>query len=629
MGKFKIIIALLGIVFLVGIANIAPQVLIWKKMSDAGKTYLAINYMTTNDELKIYTARAREIYDGHFPPNDIFSDKQGPIPFNALPSLLMAGMIYLFGGNMNLAYLGAQFLFSGLFFLAFYFIGWILWRNRYWAIFLGLFAALTPLGTFITHALTSSEGFLNLAIKNFYPLVRTPLDYSFISRMDDPLLTVPVYIAAFIAITIFWFNPKKTTAIIAGVVTGLLFYTYLHYWIFTVIILGLLFAYSIFSRKNFKEFLWLFGALAVVAVPYFINYFLFLSSPNAAEFTARVAFIEPGRYFRIAGVLGEYGLYLILAAAVLWMFYEKDRRRAVLFLAILAAGFIAWNIQLVTGFTFISSHWRQAVNPFILVIAISLLYELAKKIPPKAVAVVLIILMALLFAKKGVNAYQFLNPPADIFNRYQINENITESLRWIDKNLPGEPRIVSPSFMTNFLLSVHTPVRPYLWYSPHSLASNEDIENHFLATNKIFGIEKDILVKRLKSNFRDYNYDCKAILVSFRGASKKCDFYTLYNLEVSGGHLYLGYFQKGQFDNRTIETIWSQPFITEEKIKELKERFDKLIVTLPELEADYLYYGPWEKELSNKDFSRDKSLELVYKNPEVEIYKIRSLRFNK
>ncbi len=621
MQKVKLLIIVLC-VLLVGIVNIAPQLLIWKKLSDAGKPYLALNYLTTNDELKIYSARAREIYDGHFPPNDIFSDKQGPTPFNALPSLLMAGMIYLFRGNMNLAYLGAQFLFSGLFFLVFYFVGWFLWKSRSWAIFLGLLATLTPLGTFITRALTAPIDFLNLAVKNFYPLVRTPLDYSFISRMDDPLLTVPVYLAAFLAIIIFWFNPRKTTAIIAGAVTGLLFYTYLHYWIYAVIVLGLLFAYSIIVKENQKYFLWLFGALAIVAVPYSINYALFASSPAAAEFAARGAAIEPGRYFRLTGVLGEYGLYLILGALITFAFFQKDRKRAVLLLSLLVAGFIAWNIQLVTGFTFISSHWRQATNPFILIIVVGLLYELVRKIPPKVIATTLIVLIALLFVKKGVNAYQFLNPSSDILDRYQINENIVESFKWIDKNLPGEPRIVSPSFMTAFTLSVHTSARPYLWYSPHSLATNQEIEEHFLRAHKVFGITKDVLEKRLAFNFRTYDYNCEKILAAFKGAETKCAPYTLYNVAETGSHLYLVYFQRGQFNNQTIKTIWSQPFITKEKIKELVERFEKLSVRISDLEADYLYYGPWEKEMANKDFSREKNLELVYKNPEVEIYKI-------
>lgn len=621
MKKLPIII-LIFVFLAVGVVNIAPQLLIWKKLSDTGKSYLALNYLTTNDELKIYVARAREIYDGHFPPGDIFSDKQGATPFNVLPPIFMAGMIYLFGGNMNLAYLAAQFLFSGLLFLAFYFVGWLLWKSRSWAVFLGLLATLTPLGTYITHALTAPKEFLNLVVKNFYPLVRTPLDHSFIARMDDPLLTVPVYMAAFLAIIIFWFNPKKTTAIVAGTVTGLLFYTYLHYWIYTVIVLGLLFAYSVFTRQHWKYFLWLFGALAIAAAPYFINYFLFASSPIATEFAARGAAIEPGRYFRTTGVLGEYGLYLILGASLAFAFFQKDRRRAVFFLSLLLAGFIAWNIQSVTGFTFISSHWRQAVNPFILIIVVSLLYELAKKIPPKAVIAALIILMTLLFVKKGVNAYQFLNPSSDILDRYQINESIVESFVWIDKNLPGEPRVVSPSFMTAFALSVYTPARPYLWYSPHSLASNEALEEHFLKAHKVFGISKDVFEKRLVLNFRTYDYNCEKILAAFKGVETTCTPYTLYNVAETGAHLYLLYFQEGQFNNQTIKTIWSQPFITKEKIGELASRFDALNVRASDLEADYLYYGPWEKEMANKDFSRDKSLKLIYKNPEVEIYQI-------
>jgi hypothetical protein len=608
---------------LAGLVNILPQVLIWNSLKNSGQPYQAVNYLATNDELKIYVPRAREIYDGHFPPNDIFADKQGPTPFNVLPSALMAVFIYLAGGNMNWAYLSAQFFFSALIFLVFYLAIFYLTKNRGWAILGSLVAVWTPLGTHFSRAFTGAKEFLNLAVKNFYPLTRTPIDHSFISRIDDPLLTWGIYLFAFWAIARFWFQPGRKTGIIAGLAAGLLFYTYLHYWIYLAIVLGLLFLYRLLKREDWKSFIWLVAALVVVSVPYFINYFSFISSPAAGDFMARGAFIEPGRYFRLAGVIGEYALYAVLGMAVWLAFWKTERRKAVFFLAIIAATFIAWNIQAVVGYTFISSHWRQAFNPLGLILILALAQKLSAKLPARTVGRVLMILIFLLAVKKGANAYAFFNPPADVKERHSIPESIVQSFDWINKNLDGEPKIISPSFMTAFNLAVYTPARPYLYYAPHSLASNEEIENHFLAAQKLFGIEKDVMKKRLRFNFRDYGYDCEKILAVFQGVSEKCTLYTLYNVAETGAHLYLGYFQKGEFNNETVSKIWSQPFITEEKAEELAERFERLEIDWAQIPADYVYYGPWEKELTAKDFSRDENLTPIYQNPEVILYKIK------
>jgi uncharacterized membrane protein len=41
------------------------------------------------------------------------------------------------------------------------------------------------------------------------------------------------------------------------------------------------------------------------------------------------------------------------------------------------------------------------------------------------------------------------------------------------------------------------------------------------------------------------------------------------------------------------------------------------------VDADYVYYGPWEKQITQTDLSKDSNLELIFKNSEVEIYKIK------
>ncbi|MEK7629071.1 MAG: hypothetical protein AAB394_00930 [Patescibacteria group bacterium] len=40
--------------------------------------------------------------------------------------------------------------------------------------------------------------------------------------------------------------------------------------------------------------------------------------------------------------------------------------------------------------------------------------------------------------------------------------------------------------------------------------------------------------------------------------------------------------------------------------------------------SSFVYYGPWEKQFSQVNFSKDSRLELIYKNSLVEIFKIKS-----
>ena len=64
--------------------------------------------------------------------------------------------------------------------------------------------------------------------------------------------------------------------------------------------------------------------------------------------------------------------------------------------------------------------------------------------------------------------------------------------------------------------------------------------------------------------------------------------------------------------------------ISDERRSKLLENYNNLTsVGWRELEANYVYYGPWERQLSDIDLEKDQNLVLVYKNPEVEIYRIK------
>lgn len=128
---------------LVGALYVAPPLLIAGHLRSEGAPYVLSLENSRND--LAYLTWAREIYDGHFPPRDPFSDAGQPIIQNPIPSTILAGFLALAGGKVVPAYLLALFLFSQINFLMFYWLGRRLTGSALWALCFALVAVLTPI----------------------------------------------------------------------------------------------------------------------------------------------------------------------------------------------------------------------------------------------------------------------------------------------------------------------------------------------------------------------------------------------------------------------------------------------------------------------------------------------------
>ena len=127
----------------VGFLYILPPLLIAGHIESAGQPFI-LNYNVHRDEL-LYMSRAREVYDGHWPPADPHFTEQTPTVLNPFPSLIMAGALKLFHGDPNLAYLALIFIISALLFLILFGLGRYLFGNSRWAMFFAYAAILTPM----------------------------------------------------------------------------------------------------------------------------------------------------------------------------------------------------------------------------------------------------------------------------------------------------------------------------------------------------------------------------------------------------------------------------------------------------------------------------------------------------
>ena len=143
MRKFYLFLLIASAVF-VGILYVAPLLAIKGHLQERGEPFV-LSLGASQGEL-FYLGRAREIYDGHYPPVDLHFDKQETTILNAIPSLVLASSMFFSGGNTTTAYLMVLSIFPGISLLLFYYLGKkYLFYSSAWALFFAFVAVLTPI----------------------------------------------------------------------------------------------------------------------------------------------------------------------------------------------------------------------------------------------------------------------------------------------------------------------------------------------------------------------------------------------------------------------------------------------------------------------------------------------------
>ncbi len=464
----------------------------------------------------------------------------------------------------------------------------------------------------------SFREFLGYFVKQFFPLVNTQIEKLYYARLDYPLIVFPMYLLAILGLFLFWKKPRTSTAIWAAIPAGLLFYFYFHYWVYWVVVLGLLFIYSFFTKnKNsqlFKSFLILIGIIAVIAAPYFINYLNFSKFPDINDVTFRLG-VATGRAPGLSTIGLAYLAYIVIAVGIYFLYFKKgERKTAVLFWSFLIAMIIIWNIQLVVGYVPTPNNWRRTISPILYIVIFHFVYTLVRnteiKFPPikKIAAITLILLTAGVVAKKVANVYViYQNPEPRILTGQTLDKDFMDAFAWIDANLSPESKIISNSFMTSIYLNVYTSARPFLPLWMLSPQSTKELENRFLISHRLFATSPQTLAKIVSS---DLPIECVGV----------CPSNTEENLRKNTWHLYGHYFRS----RGDINSYLNHPLaITDEYIMTLVEKYKKTKVNFSSVDADYLFFGPWEKQFSEIDFDQNKDLELVYQNPNVKLFRIK------
>ena len=318
-------------------------------------------------------------------------------------------------------------------------------------------------------------------------------------------------------------------------------------------------------------------------------------------------------------------VYLLLALITYLVYWKKDCHTAVLILGLIGSMVVVWNIQLVAGYLPVPHFFRRSISPVMFIILFKLAHDLLikrlwqnKPRAVKAVSAVLILLVIFMAAKKAVNiVYINCCPQQHIIDYYKFPGDVVTSWNWINSNLDPDPRIISPSTITSLYLTTYTSARPFLPTAFTTLLSMDEMENRYLLSHKLFQVDGVFMRLRMEGQ-----------------APVGCESYECFpdtgsNLNDSLGNLYGSFFSSKYGSFGYFPPPEPGGVISNEKSK----RINTLLERYAKLEADwnsinikvvsYVYYGPLERQLGVANFSRDRKLALVYKNPMVEIYRVK------
>lgn len=620
-----------------GLLYALPQVLLKKAAEREGRFFVLPNLNHLSDDALYYLPRAHEIYEGHF-PSEInypeYKDKAWFV-FPPLPQMVTAGFLWLARGNVARAVIGLIFVFAVINFLCFYAVGVVLLRSRLGAAFLATLALLTHAALRMP-AVFYKKGVAMDLIANLVPRLHSPTGELALVRIDDPLLTMPLFLIAFLLLYRFMERQDTKRALALGAAVGTLTYVYLYYWVAIGAVAGIFFLYQCSAACRIKSYAHLkpWGICAAVFgilfVPQIINFFMFRALPGAADYVMRKG-IESGRGFRFS-VAEDYLYYAILGIVAFFLLRAKTEGKKtaptplLFIICSISAMFLLWNMQIITGFNIDADHWWKTSSPLLFILTALVgkaAYDRFVRDSRfhRIVPLVLVMLMILIMGKKALNAAAFLHPDAAVVESYSVPQTIAGSWQWMDTHLPPDATVVTNSMVSATYLTMFTSANPYLAQPINTLAPTAVLERRFASANKLLGATEEEMLARLAdvsfaspadfcpepcARDSDHLRDRSEFSYEFRPHA------FLYGTTFS---------PRLSFDALTKSAAGTIPDDARARLRQYYRAYRPKPADFPL--HTYVYIGPWERLLSSQAGDVFVKSAPVFANEDVRIYRLR------
>ncbi len=611
-NKQKKIIILAVTAVVIGILYTLYDAFLFSWYKQVGEIHVAAAPRTDGYQSTFWQG-LRELYDGYWRVADVsvYEYRMGPTTLHPLLNQYLYFPLLLIAGLYGVVPLG-NFVFAIAAFLLLYKLAMLLTERFSLSVAFAAFFTLVRDWPYLLFS-KSINGFKDL-IKTLLPYTAPGSPANRLNFMDMESYKPGFVIFGPFLIFLFLFlkTEKRKYALLAGVFYGLLFYTYTFFWIYATITLGLAGLLWLLLKKYKLFFMTALAGLigAVISSYFWMTYFAAKKFAQFSDYVARNGGVELTHQFRWS----QWFWYVVFFAAtiLIYKFYSARGRLYVgYFMGILfLSGFIAFNMQVITGMNIQPDHWHLRV--MILPLALMWLLfgewiflKLEKRHYQKYAVIFLIFVTISNFSGSAQAAYNYAKQK---FETFRLPPGIMQSMQWMDKNLPKDAVVVTPIPYINDLLLYYTPAKVFFPQAPATWAGETEMQERLFDTYKLFGVEEIYLRRALTLEEKDTMY---------RGPKEPTDMSIFEYL----------YFQ--QFYNTTLDAyITGQDLeqVPEGKIERLITDFKNYHFSLGDLgdnaRADYVYVGPFEQRISTFNFDRSSMFQKIYDREGVRIYKI-------
>jgi hypothetical protein len=478
------------VALLIGIIFLLPHLLM-PILQDENQSYspLVVKGVDARsvDEV-LYAAYVQEVVEGHLiPRSNILEWKDQLILSHAgapFPSLIL-GFISLFVGGVINTYILSYFLFTALSAILIYALAYLLTRNKTWSLLAAPLLFFSP--TYV--------------LKFFGDNITQPISY--FSRFYPALVDFPIFAATLLAV--FWLLKKRDWryAVMSGILGGLLFYTYFYYWTFYIVFIGIICACCLI-RKDFllSKKIMVSGAITLgIGATFFLN--SWQTVQNQAEILQRIG----ANFTRIPD--WNITLFLLAIIAIVWFIGRKKEEKNNLFFltALLLAGIIAMNVQVITGYTINPRHWlTTAIWPTLILAGVYVISsvekweEITKKVCYASIGVLLLfgLVWQVTYAQNTYSAYTLSDSKAALFDWLNQNTNQDE----VVLSLRSEMILLLPVYThnNNFIPNANVEPLPISELVGRRLVAYKILN---VPEEKIIFLENPCAFEELLRNFED------------------------------------------------------------------------------------------------------------------------------
>lgn len=543
------------------------------------------------DETIAYGTMTREIMDGDWILSDSYlweyKNKPSPLIGELMPALIMGGLSKI-GGNVDKGFMLADFILPMIIFSELgYFI--YLLSKRPWLSTLG------SLMVMIFFKYFKYFPYLPSIIKIIF---QAPINGSVseFTRSFHP--QVSFIFMLILAIVVFKINKRqkddKRLTILLGIILGSLFYSYLFFWTFALVWLGVSFIWAIIERKKGMIKTILKGSLLGLGlgIPYFITMIKFFLSSFKESFVSN---------FQYSPDLNIYSISLIIIFWGLASFLVKNSRERIFWQIFYTTSLLLIVIAKISGFAINNplGHWMlRIVYPFSMSFLVIMIIQKLKQ----DLKLLAIILTVLLLAYQARAHWQYFSPRHEA---YAIESSKVEMFEFLNENLPKNSVVVTTSLVDNLYLATYTSANIFIPRSQQSLAPEQERIERFLVAYKILEVDKD----KIANMFR------------FTDENKQLAKQHLYNLDECGGIYF--YFWKYSINH---DYKYYDCSIPEEQIAILLDEYEKINDNLNywagKYKMDYWLWGPFEEKWAQVDLDKLSGWQLVWQNKDYKLFKI-------